>query len=115
FTETINRSAEALLSILNDVLDISKIESGRFALETISFDPGVVLEDVAELFAPSAETKGLEMVLRVVRQVLLNIVGNAVKFTDRGSVTVRATAEPATEGRVRLRIVVADTGIGIDQ
>jgi signal transduction histidine kinase len=129
FTETINRSAEALLSILNDVLDISKIESGRFALETISFDPVLVLEDVVELFAPSAETKGLEMVLRVgrevpraalgdpvrVRQVLLNIVGNAVKFTDRGSVTVRATAEPAMEGRLRLRIVVADTGIGIDQ
>ncbi len=129
FTETINRSAEALLSILNDVLDISKIEAGRFALETISFDPLVVLEDVVELFAPAAETKGLEMVLRVgrevprsalgdpvrVRQVLLNIVGNAVKFTDCGSVTVRAAAEPAGEGRFRLRVVVADTGIGIDQ
>jgi len=129
FTETINRSAEALLSILNDVLDISKIEAGRFALETISFDPVVVLEDVVELLATAAQAKDLEMVLRVgrevprsalgdpvrVRQVLLNIVGNAVKFTDRGSVTVRATAEVATEGRFRLRVVVADTGIGIDQ
>ena len=129
FTETINRSAEALLSILNDVLDISKIEAGRLALETTSFDPVVVLEDVVELFAPAAETKGLEMVLRVgrevprsalgdpvrMRQVLLNIVGNAVKFTDCGSVTVRATAEPAGGGRFRLRVVVADTGIGIDQ
>ena len=129
FAETISRSAEALLSILNDVLDISKIEAGRFALETIAFDPVVVLEDAVELFAPSAESKGLEVVLGVgqevprwamgdpvrVRQVLLNIMGNAVKFTDRGSVAVKATVEPATEGRFRLRVVVADTGVGIDE
>jgi len=127
FTETISRSADALLSILNDVLDISKMEAGRFALETIAFDPVVVVEDAVELFAPSAESKGLEVVLRVgrevprsamgdpvrVRQVLLNIVGNAVKFTDRGSVSVTAMVEQATEGRFRLRVVVADTGVGI--
>ncbi len=128
FAETARRSGEALLELINDVLDFSKIEAGRLELETSDFDLGTVVEDVAELFAPVAQRKGLEIVTSTdpdvpaavsgdpgrVRQIISNLVGNAVKFTDAGEVAVTVSTEPAT-GPSHLRFSVRDTGVGIDE
>jgi PAS domain S-box-containing protein len=128
YVETITSSGEALLGIINDVLDISKIEAGRFELSHEPFDVSAVMEDVVRLLTPRAKSKGLELILRIapgaptaavgdgprLRQVMLNLVGNAVKFTDSGHIVVDVdTALDA--GRLRLRASVADTGIGIPQ
>ncbi|MBL8991084.1 MAG: response regulator [Phycisphaerae bacterium] len=121
---TIRRNGEHLLSIINDVLDVSKIESGRFSVESISTDPVAVVRDAMALLAPRAEAKGLRFecdigrdVPRLIlsdpirlRQIVVNLVGNALKFTDGGAVRVALAAEP---GDV-LRIDVADTGIGME-
>jgi CheY-like chemotaxis protein len=119
--------AENLLSIINDILDFSKIEAGRVQLDTIHFDFKQVVDEVVALLAPRAKEKDLifacdhlsELPRTVfgdggrLRQVLMNLVGNAIKFTDAGAVmvTTRVVAEPA--GRVRVRIEVKDTGVGI--
>ena len=128
YTRTIQSSAEHLLTVLNDILDFSKIEAGAFELESIPF----VLEDevatVTELFAPATAVKGVELVCRLgdsmpvavigdpgrFRQVLLNIVGNAVKFTERGWVEVAFDAAARPDGTLLLTCTVSDTGIGID-
>ena len=128
YTRTIQSSAEHLLTVLNDILDFSKIEAGAFELESIPF----VLEDevatVTELFAPATAVKGVELVCRLgdsmpvavigdpgrFRQVLLNIVGNAVKFTERGWVEVAFDAATRPDGTLLLTCTVSDTGIGID-
>ena len=124
---SISQSGEHLLALINDILDFSKIEAGRLELELTDFDPENVMEAAIDLMAPAAHGKNLELVLDVdasvparatgdparFRQVLLNLVGNAVKFTEAGEVVVRAAACPEGEGRVRLRVEVADTGIGI--
>ena len=125
--ETIHRSGEALLTIINEILDFSKIEAGKFQLESIEFSLRDVIQDVMTLFAKLAKEKGLHLssviheavplVLRGdpvrVRQVFLNLVGNAIKFTARGTVSlgVELLTESQDEAVVRLR--VADTGIGI--
>jgi signal transduction histidine kinase len=128
----IKQSGEALLTILNDILDFSKIESGRLDLDPTDFDPTDFdpresLADALRLLAGSAHARGLELTLRVgpevpsrlradegrLRQVATNLVGNAVKFTERGRVAVEVTATPAGEGEVDLQVAVADTGIGI--
>ncbi len=125
--ETIRNSADSLLTILNDILDLSKIEAGRMELEHLPFDPRAPIQDVAELLASSAQSKGLEIACVVhhdvprallgdplrVRQLLTNLVGNAIKFTVRGEVCLTASREKRDEGGDWLRIEVQDTGIGI--
>ena len=125
--ETIQRSGETLLAIINDILDFSKIEAGKLALERIPFDPALALNDLARLFSRYADRKGLTLTLHTdpelprslvgdgirVRQVLLNLVSNAIKFTDRGTVSLTSDWTPGEPGRGRLRCSVRDTGIGI--
>jgi len=128
-TESICRSGEGLLSIINDILDFSKIESGRFELELIPFDLRQLVEDVGELLAGAAHAKQVELALVIpaefpdqvigdpgrLRQILINLVGNAIKFTQRGEVTLRVSRLETTTSRTTVaRLDVQDTGIGID-
>ena len=127
YAETINRSAESLLTIINDILDFSKIEAGKLDIEAIDFDLRTVVEDAAELIAPRADEKGLELAVMVhpdvpravrgdpvrVRQVLVNLLNNAVKFTEAGEVVLRVKSAESSEGTEVVRFVVTDTGIGI--
>jgi two-component system, sensor histidine kinase len=121
-----SKSADALLHLLNDILDLSKIESGKLDLQELEFAPAETAEEVVALFSTRAEAKGVGLHLRVapdtpalvrgdplrLRQVLLNLVGNAVKFTERGEVVVTVEPRPAPAVGVLWR--VRDTGIGID-
>jgi|HubBroStandDraft_1064217.scaffolds.fasta_scaffold02253_2 two-component system sensor histidine kinase/response regulator len=126
FAEAVRVSAQSLLTILNDILDVSKLESGKFDLEAIEIDLEELAEDAVELLSPPAHEKGLEIALHIapaarrpligdptrLRQVLLNLLSNAVKFTDRGAVGLEI--EAAAEGsRLRVRFAIADTGIGV--
>jgi signal transduction histidine kinase/DNA-binding response OmpR family regulator len=125
FVETINRSAQALMVIINDVLDFSKIESGKIELESIDFDLHEVVEDTVSSLAANASSKGLELLVdisrtasqRVVgdpgrlRQVLSNLIGNAIKFTEHGEIVVRVS--PGFGGKMRFEVI--DSGIGIDK
>jgi signal transduction histidine kinase len=126
FAETVQTSAEALLAILNDILDVSKLEAGKVELEEVDFSLPEVAGDVIALMRPRAEEKGIAIcqdldegagrLLRGdpgrIRQVLLNLVSNAVKFTDGGSVLVRARSRRAADLNT-LRIEIRDTGIGL--
>jgi signal transduction histidine kinase/ligand-binding sensor domain-containing protein/CheY-like chemotaxis protein len=128
FVEGIHRSADSLLAIVDDVLDFSKLEAGRLQLAPVDCDLVEVVEQTAEMLAARAAGKGIELlcespakplprvradVVRL-RQVLVNLGGNAVKFTDRGEVALRVMS-PGVEGdRLRVRLEVADTGIGIE-
>ncbi|MEO8450395.1 MAG: response regulator [Gemmatimonadota bacterium] len=127
FAGTILRSGESLLAIINDILDFSKIEAGKLVIEPLSFDLRVAIEDVVDLVAPRAEEKGLTLGLRYepglptrfvadagrIRQVVLNLVGNAIKFTDRGHVLIGvARAAGSARGTV-VRISIEDSGIGL--
>jgi CheY-like chemotaxis protein/HPt (histidine-containing phosphotransfer) domain-containing protein len=127
-TKTIRSSAQILLQIVNDLLDLSKIRAGKVALERLPIDLGQVLEECTSLFAGAAENKGIELIvcppaplerallgdpLRV-RQILMNLVGNAVKFTSVGEVVVRADVESPVDGEAMVKIRVTDTGIGMD-
>ena len=126
---TVERSAEHLLGIINDILDFSKIEAGRMTLERTPFDLVETLEDVAQIFGEQAQTKGIELVCDLapelpaalvgdplrLRQVVANLVSNALKFTERGEVIIRARGEIQQSGRARIRIDVSDTGIGIPE
>ena len=126
--ETIGRSGEHLLQLLNDILDLSKIEAGAQNLTPTTFDLRVLLGDLVMSFRQRAETKslaletdGIDLVPQHViadesklRQILMNLLGNAVKFTAKGGIRLRAHAEPEdTEGRWRLKVWVEDTGVGI--
>jgi len=127
-TKTIRSSAQILLQIVNDLLDLSKIRAGKVALEKLPIDLAQVLEECTSLFAGTAENKNIELIVcppaptrRVLvgdplrlRQVLMNLVGNAVKFTERGEVVVRADVEPGDGDRATVRLSVTDTGIGMD-
>jgi PAS domain S-box-containing protein len=127
FAETVRRCGDALLTLINDILDFSKIEAGKLDLEIIDFDFRMAVEDVLELLAEQAAVKGLELVGLIdpdvptwvasdpgrLRQILINLVGNAVKFTDQGEVVVRAHCIAETESHVVVRFEVTDTGIGI--
>jgi PAS domain S-box-containing protein len=125
---TVYSSAESLLAILNDILDLSKIEAGRLELEAIDFDPRQLAESVVELLAEPAQRKRLDLVYAVdaavpalvrgdpgrVRQVLMNLAGNAVKFTERGEVVLRVDLAARDSDQLTLRFAVSDTGIGFD-
>ncbi|TWB43810.1 signal transduction histidine kinase [Nitrospirillum pindoramense] len=130
YAETIRDSADALLGVINDILDISKLEAGKVDLEDLSFDLGDLVEGVAAILAPRARDKGVELGVLVVeearrhwrgdptrlRQLLLNLAGNAVKFTDRGWVSIVVTCvADAAPGPRRLRFTVQDTGIGLSE
>jgi len=127
YVDTVQGSANALLTILNDVLDFSKVEAGRLDLESIDFDLRSAVQDVVELLAERAQSKGLELLSTVdpsvpdavqgdpgrFRQILTNLIGNAVKFTEHGEVVASARLVKEQTNALVLRIEVRDTGIGI--
>jgi len=121
-------ASQNLLAIINDVLDLSKIEAERLTLEQVDFPVGMVLENVRSLMAPKAQEKRLDLLITIpdelaalhvrgdplrLGQILLNLVGNALKFTDNGSVDVSVWPMPERDGKVQLQFVVSDSGIGI--
>ena len=127
YVDTIRTSGDTLLDIINDILDFSKIEAGRVRMETIDFSPKHVTEEAVELFAEPAANKGVELILDAdpavphsvigdpgrLRQVLINLVGNAIKFTDSGEVVVRVERLDTMTPGVMIRFEVADTGVGL--
>ncbi len=130
YAEAVRSSGQALLAIINDILDYSKIEAGKVRLEEAPFDPRFVLENVAELLAPRAFDKGIEIVTDIaaavprrligdeprIRQILINLVGNAIKFTVAGGVALRLSrTDTRTGDRAELLLEIEDTGIGMDE
>ena len=127
YVETVRRSGESLLDIINDVLDLSKLEAGRMELEMVVFNPATLIEEVVSLLGARAAQKGIRLGahrtgdlppwvrgdMGRLRQVLFNLVGNAIKFTERGEVEVYGAQRALADDRVELTIGVRDTGIGI--
>jgi signal transduction histidine kinase/CheY-like chemotaxis protein len=127
-TETIHSSARVLLQIVNDLLDLSKINAGKIVLEEMPVEPGRILEECASLFAGAAESKDIDLVTFPaareprnlygdpwrVRQILMNLVGNAVKFTSHGTIIVSADVEAGDAQSATVHFSVSDTGIGMD-
>ena len=127
YAQTSKASAEALLSIINDILDFSKIEAGKLSFEPLPFDLRAALEEAADLLAARASEKGVELVVDYapdaprrlvgdpgrIRQILLNLAGNAIKFTERGHVRIAVDAPEVDASGALVRIRVEDTGIGI--
>ena len=127
YAKTVRASADSLLQIINSILDYSKIEAGELDLEIIDFDLRTTVEDVADMMALSAYEKGLEFACMIqsdvpswlrgdpgrLRQILLNLTGNAVKFTEKGEVVIRVSPYEETDTHVTVRFCVTDTGIGI--
>ena len=127
YAQVIRNSADLLLDIINDILDFSKIEAGKIELEQLDFDLQALIEDTCDVLAWKAQEKGIELTCRLdqsvptllrgdsgrVRQVLLNLIGNAIKFTPSGEIEVHASLERDEGARVVLRFSVTDTGIGI--
>ena len=129
YAEVIDQSGRALLEVIEDILDFSKIEAGRMDVDVVDFDLSRVVHEVLAASAGAAQAKRLELACLIhhdvpralrgdpgrLRQVLTNLVGNAVKFTDEGEVVVRVTLEPSPSDSARLRFEVSDTGIGVDE
>jgi PAS domain S-box-containing protein len=131
YATNIYKSSNNLLTVINDILDLSKVESGRLDVEMVPFDIVVILEDVDEMISFAAHKQGLVYKSFVqseletsrvlmgdpgrLRQVLINILSNAVKFTPRGSVSLEATIEHRTNERIMVHLTIQDTGIGIDE
>jgi signal transduction histidine kinase/CheY-like chemotaxis protein len=127
--ETVHQSGDALLHIINDILDFSKIEAGKLHVEQVDFDVRSIVEEVTAMLAPRAHVKGVEAACMIgrdvsaflrgdpvrLRQVLINLIGNAIKFTEKGEVVVRATCEKRTDQESAIRFSVQDTGIGISE
>jgi two-component system, sensor histidine kinase and response regulator len=127
YAQTVRNSGEALLSIISDILDFSKVEAGKLEIEDIQFNLQSVVDGVMDLLSGPAQTKGLELASVVessvpavvsgdpgrVRQVLTNFVGNAIKFTDSGEIVVRVTKADAAGGETLLHFEISDTGIGV--
>ncbi len=128
FADTIRSSADALLTVINDILDFSKIEAGKLHFELIDFNLGEMVESAVDLVAPRAQNKNLELLLWMqpgmpatvkgdpgrVRQILLNLLTNAVKFTETGEVVVKVGLSSQNGNRAKIRFSVTDTGIGIN-
>jgi len=129
FAETIKNSADSLLRIINDILDFSKIEAGKLELEIIDFDLRGALDEVGDLMALKAHEKGLEFVSDIhrhvplllfgdpgrLRQILINLIGNAIKFTETGEIAIHVSAEENNKTHATIRFEIIDTGIGIPQ
>ncbi len=127
YAKTIKNSGNSLLAIINDILDFSKIEAGKFELETIDFDLRMTLEDMTDVVAVYAYEKGLEMTCLVepevpallrgdpgrLRQIMTNLIGNAIKFTEQGEVDLHVTLDSEDNGMVMIRFAVKDTGCGM--
>jgi two-component system sensor histidine kinase/response regulator len=127
FAETIRMSAAGLMNIVNDVLDFSKVEAGKLTFEMLDFDLVQTIEGTLDMLAERAQSKGIELASAVapdlpaclrsdpgrLRQILVNLVGNAIKFTEGGEVVLRVSKESETAAKMVLRFVVQDTGIGI--
>ncbi len=127
FVDTIHSSTDTLLGIINDILDYSKLEAGKLSVETLDFDLREVVEDTAEMLAQRAQSKKVELVHSIddgvptalrgdprrVRQVLSNLVTNAVKFTEKGEVVIRVSRQNETERDVGIHISITDSGIGM--
>lgn len=127
FAVMVKDSAESLLTIINDILDFSKVEAGRVEIDIVPFNVLNLLEDCAELLSPAARKKGLSLLTWVdprlpaqlhgdpvrIRQILLNLASNAVKFTRRGEVYLKADLESVSPGKASVRFTVSDTGIGM--
>ena len=127
YMEAAQQSATSLLSLLNEILDFSKIDAGRLELESVAFCPAECAREAIKTLAGTAQQKGLQLEVSIgdnvprnmlgdptrLRQVLLNLIGNAIKFTEQGSVSVQAAVEQAVESDITLRFSVTDTGIGI--
>ncbi|MGC4051451.1 MAG: ATP-binding protein [Paludibaculum sp.] len=126
YAETIDVSGRRLLDLINDILDLAKVESGKLQVQAAPFQIAEVCQEVVRLFRPKALHKGISLELEIparspvlvgdalrIRQIVANLVGNAVKFTDRGSVTVRVEVVPCAKDLVDLSIQVSDTGAGI--
>ncbi len=127
YAETIRNSSDALLTVINDILDFSKIEAGKLSIESQPFDLCLLIEEVAAMLAPKAEEKGLDLLVHYppmvprhftgdsgrIRQVITNLVGNAVKFTHRGEVLIGVKSVEEDPQCPQIRISVTDTGIGI--
>ena len=129
YADIASTSADALLSVINSILDVSKIEAGKIELEAAEFSLPELLADVAEMFAPQALSKNLELInlTRIgvpnrvigdserIRQILINLVNNAVKFTEQGTITIESSLVNSKSGLAQLRFKVTDTGIGIPE
>ncbi len=127
YLETAKSSAESLLAILNDILDLSKVESGKLDLESVPFSMYELLGHIIRPFGVAADRKGIELICHTapdlpevmvgdpgrIRQILSNLIGNAIKFTEAGHVLVSVAHEPEPDGGVTLRAAISDTGIGI--
>jgi len=127
--ETANQSAESLLTIINDILDFSKIEAGKIELENIAFDFRETMNSIKDMFLFNAKNKGLDLICYVhddvpnylkgdpgrIRQILTNITGNAIKFTEKGYISIKVTLLKDTEMTSKLNFSVSDTGIGISK
>jgi CheY-like chemotaxis protein len=129
YAQTVRSSAEALLTVINDILDFSRIEAGKMMIEPLPFDLRPALEESVDLLSVAAQQQGLDVVLRIapdvpervvgdagrIRQILTNLLGNAIKFTEKGHVLVDVDVVSATETDSVLRFAVSDTGIGIPE
>jgi signal transduction histidine kinase len=127
YLKMIKMSADSLLGIINDILDFSKIEAQKLEMEEIGFDLRVTMEGASDLLAAKAYEKGIELTCRVpqdiptaligdptrLRQIILNLGGNAIKFTDEGEVGIRVVMEKEDDASVFLHFMVSDTGVGI--
>ena len=127
YLQTLRHSSESLLRIINDILDFSKIEAGKFSIEHIPFDLRLTIEDTLDILAPTAQGRQLELVGLIdaqtprtvvgdpgrIRQILTNLVGNAIKFTEHGEVLIQVSQTDEDPGSVALRFEVIDTGIGL--
>jgi PAS domain S-box-containing protein len=127
YVEIIKSSGESLLTVINDILDFSKIEAGKLSVDVIPFDLGDCLSGITKLLAPRARDKGLRLTSKTdpgvptalmgdpnrLRQILANLIGNAVKFTERGTVALAARVDDRTDTAATIRFSVSDTGIGI--
>jgi signal transduction histidine kinase len=128
YIETLHKSGMALLQVVNDILDISRIESGKLKLDSIAFDLRQLVKDVLELFSGPIESKGLRLTVELadnllpeyegdpvrIRQILTNLLGNAVKFTTQGEIALHVAGVEETVGTTTLCLKVRDTGIGIE-
>jgi signal transduction histidine kinase len=128
YAQTIRQSGEALLNVVNEILDFSKLEAGKVRVEQVDFDLPLAIQDACNLFQPLAVSKHLRFVFQYspdtprmvvgdptrIRQVVVNLLSNAIKFTEQGEVTIELSHRPGEGNKLLISIQVKDTGIGIE-